>query len=225
MAHALSIADWRDFGAGNASWRTPIRLYVLHGQFRAGEDCVLDDTDAPDIAAARRGDENAYARIVTRHQHAIGAYMWRFTRDHGQWTELVHDVFVEAYFSLGGFRGDAPFLHWLRKIATRTGYRHWKQTARDRTRRELAIRELAPSTESSARRSEASERSELLHATLAELAPRDRLVLTLLHLEEMSTKDIAQVTGWSHTMVRVQAYRARAKLKALLTKRVGGEAS
>ena len=58
--------------------------------------------------------------------------MWRFTRNRGEWEELVQDVFVEAYFSLKSFRGRAPLLHWLKKVATRVGYRYWKRRKHQR---------------------------------------------------------------------------------------------
>ena len=224
MAFDIGIAEWCAGGLSRAPWRAPETGHIALSRIWGGEDSALIDTDAADIAAARNGDHDAYGRLVTRYQNVIGAYMWRFTRDRGQWTELAHDVFVEAYFSLSGFRGDAPFLHWLRKIATRVGYRFWKQRARERERRELAAQQ-APRALTSGRDSGDTDCAEALHAALAELPPRDRLVLTLLHLEELSTKEIARVTGWSHAMVRVQAFRARAKLKAALTRRAGYDVS
>lgn len=178
------------------------------------------DVDRADIAGSRNGDEAAFARLVARYQGEIGAYMWRFTRDRVCWEELVHDVFVAAYFSLNGFRGDAPFLHWLRKIATRTGYRFWKTAARERERRKTELRELPPRSHGEDPH-ETAERAEWLHALLTQLAPRDRMILTLLHLEELSVKEVAELTGWSLVMVRVQAFRARNKLKVLVEKHVG----
>ena len=50
-----------------------------------------------------------------------------FSRQPAVAEEMVQDVFVEAYLSLRGFRGSAPFAHWLQKIATRVGYRYWKR--------------------------------------------------------------------------------------------------
>jgi hypothetical protein len=38
--------------------------------------------------------------------------------------------FVEAFFSLKSYRGEGAFLHWLNKIATRVGYRFWKQQSK-----------------------------------------------------------------------------------------------
>ena len=67
--------------------------------------------------------------------------MWRFTRDRVQWEELVHDVFVEAYLSLRSYRGEAPLLHWLRKIATRVGYRWWKHRNRQKVETSLELQD------------------------------------------------------------------------------------
>jgi RNA polymerase sigma-70 factor (ECF subfamily) len=50
---------------------------------------------------------------------------------------------------------------------------------------------------------------------LSQLAAPDRLVITLLDLEQRSVKEIAQMTGWSVTLVKVRAFRARRKLRAL----------
>jgi RNA polymerase sigma-70 factor (ECF subfamily) len=56
-------------------------------------------------------------------------------------------------------------------------------------------------------------------AALEQLPPRDRLVLTLLYLESRSVAEAADLAGWSQTMVKVQAYRARGKLRKLLETR------
>ena len=53
-----------------------------------------------------------------------------------------------------------------------------------------------------------------VHALLAELPPRDRLVLTLIYLEGCSVSEAAEQAGWSQTMTKVQAHRARKKLRA-----------
>ena len=63
--------------------------------------------------------------------------------------------------------------------------------------------------------SEADAARELVDRLLAELSPDDRLVLTLLDLEQRSTAEIAQLTGWSRTLVKVRAFRARRRLRVV----------
>jgi RNA polymerase sigma-70 factor (ECF subfamily) len=50
---------------------------------------------------------------------------------------------------------------------------------------------------------------------LSQLPPKDRLVITLLDLEEKSVKEISELTGWSPSLVKVRAFRARRKLRKL----------
>ena len=57
---------------------------------------------------------------------------------------------------------------------------------------------------------------ELLEKLMERLDPKDRLVITLLHLEERSVDEIHQVTGWSRALVKVRAFRARHKLSKFL---------
>jgi len=172
------------------------------------------DTDASDIQASLKGDEAAFARLVERHQDRIAQIMWRFTRRKQVLEELVQDVFVEAYFSLAKFRGEAPLSHWLARIATRTGYRFWKRQARKRDLQEQ--RDIDSISGPVA--SDASSAAETLDVLLGQLAPAERLVLTLQYLDQCSVKDIAARTGWTMAMVKMRSYRARKKLRRIAEK-------
>ena len=187
----------------------------MDGRGRRAHDRGMDHADQADIQAALAGDQAAYARLVERHQDAVAKRMWRFTRDRQELEELVQDVFVQAWMSLKGYRGEAPLAHWLSRIATRVGYRFWK--TRERRGRTLPLEDWdAIEAAESPDHLEAREAAEKLHALLGQLPPRDRLVLTLLYLEELSVAEAAAQAGWSKTMVKVQAFRARKKLRALL---------
>jgi RNA polymerase sigma-70 factor (ECF subfamily) len=172
------------------------------------------EIDHADIRASLAGDEAAYARMVDRYEAQVFAQMWRFTRDRRVLEELAQDVFVEGYLNLRTFRGEAPFLHWLRRIGTRVGYRYWKLERRARERRNILARQSAPRNTNSIR--DPSEAGETLFRLLEVMAPRDRLVLTLYYFEDCDTKEIAERTGWSQILVRVQIHRARRRLKRLL---------
>lgn len=178
---------------------------------RSQESSTLDWTD---IRASLAGDGEAYGRLVARHQQAIAHYLWRFSRDPQVHEELVQTVFVEAYYQLKSFAGRSPWSHWLQVIATRVGYRHWRLQTRQRQRNGAPLEEsIVPATSAPVGHElAAAEAATRVHAALAKLPPRDRLVLTLMYLEEKSVAEIAALTGWSQSMVKVQAYRGRHKL-------------
>jgi RNA polymerase sigma-70 factor (ECF subfamily) len=178
----------------------------------------VSEVDWADIAKTLEGDGQAYGRIVSRYQDQITAQVWRLSRQRADCEQLVHEVFVEAYLSLRAYKGRAPFLHWLRRIATRVGYRYWKQQARLRRQSSVPIQDWHRSVEP-VNNDSAEQAATLVHGLLGELPPRDRLVLTLIYLEGCSVAQAAELSGWSQTMVKVQAHRARKKLKKLLDER------
>ena len=176
----------------------------------------MENADSFDVAASLKGDEEAYARLVRRYEQPITRLLWRFTRDPAQCEELVQQVFVEAYFSLRTYRAEAPLLHWLRKIATRTGYHYWRDRARGSQEVPLPDPEIMEQIEAAVEdRIDPSEAAAVLHALLNRLPPDDRLVLTLLYFEECSTQEIADRAGWSRAKVKTQALRARRKVKEI----------
>jgi RNA polymerase sigma-70 factor (ECF subfamily) len=177
----------------------------------------LTDDDARDIRASLDGDGDAYSRLVDRHQALVAACMWRFTRDRGEWETLVQDVFVEAYYCLERYRGRGPFAAWLRTLATRVGYGFWKRQAKRRKHNELSLQDWQHVARPAPTRTfTPAEAAEIVHRLLAELPPRDRLVLTLLYLDGCSIAEASERTGWSETLVKVQAHRARRKLRLRL---------
>ena len=177
-----------------------------------------DAAEFEDVRQSRQGDSDAYRRLIERHQEHVSGILWRFSRDRIVHEELVQDVFVEAYMSLRSYRGTAPFEHWLSRIATRVGYRYWKQAARRRETENFTIEEWDQVAEGSQEQMDPSEAASLVHRLLAQLPPRDRLVLTLRYLEECDVAETARRMGWTQGMVKVQALRAKKKLEKLIAK-------
>lgn len=179
-----------------------------------GRIYTVESTDRKDIAACLGGDKDSYERLVRRYEMQITRLMWRFSRNPAVCEELVQEVFVEAYFSLKSYRGRAPFLHWLRTIGTRVGYRFWKEQEKTKALLPLADFDIIEKKDADTT-VDSSVAAELLHLLLARLPRADRLVLTLMYFEQYSTREIAEQMGWSRAMVKMRALRARKKLKTI----------
>lgn len=170
--------------------------------------------DYNDIRDTLRGDHSAYERIVRRYQGQISRFMWHFTRDKQQVQALVQDVFVQAWLGLDKYRGKGPFISWLTTIAARVGYRFWKQ-GKDRTAnlgdslKHIQARDTGRLSPPAA--------AEILHNLLGHLKPAQRMVLTLMYLEELSASQVADLTGSSEAAVKMRAFRARRKLQKIAT--------
>lgn len=175
----------------------------------------MQPNDEMDIRLSLGGDGEAFARLVARHQAAVAKQMLKFTRDRGVLEELVQDVFVEAYRSLRSYRNESPFSHWLSRISTRTGYRYWKSKRGAERERELLKAWARRSKLNDQATTNPVDAAEQLESLLAQLPPRDRMVLLLHYIEGNSLNEVSALTGWSVTMVKVQAFRARQKLRTL----------
>lgn len=206
--------DWKD-----SWWRSDIWercCAVLEMSFDDSQDKAEPATDTDDVLLAVNGDHDAFGRIIDKYQRTITDQMRRFSRQPAVLEELVHDVFVEAFTSLHTYRSHAPFLHWLRKIAVRRGYRFWKTNAREKSTVSLIeIRDRLDNLTSGDTSSETGA-GDVLGDLLDRLSPRDRLVLTLLYWDDCSVAEAANLAGWTQVMVKVQAHRARKRLKKLI---------
>ena len=182
----------------------------------------MDASDADLIAEVLAGNVARFELLVVKYQARVFATARRYTRSESEVEDIVQDVFIKVYQRLSTFRGDAPFEHWLMRLAVRTCY----DFLRDRKRsRETVFTDVAPEdvnlldrfiAEPGKDAEAAAAARELVEAAMARLSPPARLVLTLLEIEERSVKEIAQLTGWSIPLVKVRAFRARAELRKCL---------
>ena len=174
-----------------------------------------------ELAEVRRsieGESDAYKKIIERHQNHISKIMWRFSRDKRTHEDLVQEVFVEAYLALKTYKAKAPLENWLARIATRVGYGFWRKQERLKKIETFALEDwdrLEQSSDQGFGGSDPEDAAELLYKLLAKLAPRDRLVLTLRFIEQCSIEETASRTGWSVSLVKVQTFRAKDKLRKL----------
>ena len=180
------------------------------------ESVAWTHADSLLASAVLRGDGDAFARIINRHQAKIADQMRRFSRDPLVIEELVHEVFVEAYTSLKSFRSDAPLVHWLRKIAVRVGYRYWKHQSRH-AGQSVSLSSIEERLSQFSIGEQASmEASETLGGLLELLSPSDRLVLTLIYWDGCSVAEAAELSGWTKANVKIRAHRARKRLGKLI---------
>jgi len=180
---------------------------------------MADVSPAPDealVAASLGGDDDAFAELVARHKRRVFATAARFARDDHQLDDICQEVFVRAFRHLGKFRAEAPFAHWLARITVSACY--------DFLRKERRVRDMgsldAAVLEMPDRRIDAAlaagRTRELLDYALRRLAPDERLIITLAEIEERPMREIAELTGWSESNVKVRAFRARQNLKRIL---------
>lgn len=136
--------------------------------------------------------------------------------------DLAQEVFLKMFSRLEQYQGAVPFPHWVSRIAVTTCIDHLRAQKRrpelrwaDLSENEAEMLDAVMTSESDVAANDALAAQELVQKLLAQLKPDDQLVLRLLDLEQKSIAEIAALTGWSHTLVKVRAFRARRKLQKL----------
>ena len=171
------------------------------------------------LAAVERG-EPAAAEALVRHCHPMVARLVAAHRPRSMAAEdLVQDVFLALFRRLDRYRprDGIPFEHWLARVTVNV----CRDALRAERRRPAAV-PLAPEAAAwvtSLLADPAPPVEDVLaaraavDALLAELPAEDRLLLTLLSLEERSLEEVSALTGRSRTVLKVRAFRARRRLQ------------
>ena len=193
-----------------------------------GEPDHRGDADPFLLESVRRvldGDVEAFAAIVQAHRSLIAADLSRRLPAQDV-QEVAQDVFVRAFRSLPSYRGEAPLRIWLLRIARHAAMDFWrrKYRRRDQTFSDLddsALRRVETARQECLAAQTADEDArtrarEWLEAALRRLSPDDRAVIVLVELEECSMEDAARRLGCGLSAVKVRAFRARRRLKAVL---------
>ena len=184
----------------------------------------IEPSDAEWIAAVLNGDAASFEPLVLKYSPRLFATARRYARRESEVEDIVQEIWLKAFQKLGSFRGDAPFEHWLMRLAVHTCYDFLRSHRRNR---ESAFSELGESAEEwldrlVSRPGGGEERAEaarqLIARVLEQLPPPARLVITLLEIEDRSVKEISELTGWSVPLVKVRAFRARREMREILTR-------
>jgi RNA polymerase sigma-70 factor, ECF subfamily len=172
---------------------------------------IDEPTDERLIQSTLAGDDEAFAELVRRHKRKVFGIAARFARNDHELDDICQEIFVKAYQKLKSFRGEAPFEHWVSRIAVHACYDFLRKTRRNRENVPLDAINISVTDNVSPR-----DAAEILQWAMPRLSADERLVITLLELEEKSVRETAELTGWSESNVKVRAFRARQALKKIL---------
>jgi RNA polymerase sigma-70 factor (ECF subfamily) len=156
----------------------------------------------------------------------------RYFRERSLAEEAAQETFLRAYTRLEDYTGAGSFEGWLTRIATttclnliRNSQRRPEATAgslseeeSDWLQNQMASAAITrhQSTESSRTAADLADR------VLSTMSADDRVVLLLVDGEETPIKQVAEMTGWSESKVKVQAFRARRRMREAVEKLIGG---
>jgi RNA polymerase sigma-70 factor (ECF subfamily) len=184
---------------------------------------ILTDSKSRACMAAwlRCSDEGAARAFVEAFYPFVATVIRRHVADAGCVEDLVQQTFARCFAKAAQWDASKPLEPWLARIAINQCRDHYRAR---RVRPELRWSDLSEGEQEAMQATLTAvepkaetlnnESRSLMLRLLDTLSADDRMVLSLLHLDGKSTEEIATLTGWSRTLVKVRAFRARRKLRA-----------
>jgi RNA polymerase sigma-70 factor (ECF subfamily) len=183
----------------------------------------LDDQQL--LERVRNGEREAYRPLVERHQASLFRMAYARVRDEEDARDIVQGAFIKAWTHLDGFRQDASFLTWMRRIVENLCTDH----ARKKIRRKTGSYDDAIATRDEDGTildgHQADDPAKALHnrqirerigAALDQLSEEQRQILLLREIDGLSYKEIAEHVGIPEGTVMSRLFYARKRVQGLL---------
>ncbi len=174
------------------------------------------------VAAARRGDAQAFNKLILTYQTLAYNVAYRTLHDPEAAADATQQAFISAFRALPKFRGGS-FKAWLLRIVTNACY---DQLRRAKRRPASSLDDmlvdpdhsalLTDETESPEERAERQDLGYAIQKGLDELPPDQRMTVVLSDIQGFSYQEIAEVTGVSLGTVKSRLSRGRARLRDYL---------
>jgi RNA polymerase sigma-70 factor (ECF subfamily) len=159
------------------------------------------------------GDIAKFSWFVETYKNLAWSIAFRITRNREDAEEVVQDSFLNAYRSLGKFKGEAKFSTWLTRIVVNNGLK--KISVRKLDARpmpddlpEIHAEDLSHAYQTMA----AGDRKKFVGQALDQLELEDGLLLTLYYLQENTIAEIAEITAIPPENIKMKLHRGRKKM-------------
>ena len=186
---------------------------------------MTQNNDQHYIEKVLSGDANSFAILVDRYKDMVFSLSLKVVKSREEAEEVSQDTFIKAYRSLHGFKGDSKFSTWLYKIAYHNCMDRVKKNTRNYNTDTIdeVVENKIRATEDVLETIERKERALIIKECLSELPEDERSILWFFYFEELSLKEITDVTDYSENNVKVKLHRARKKLLTIVQNKVEPE--
>ncbi|MBT82608.1 MAG: RNA polymerase subunit sigma-70 [Alteromonadaceae bacterium] len=166
------------------------------------------------VASALKGQRRAWITLIKRYEKAVFSYGVRMTGSRDDAADLMQDIFVSVFKSLGNYRGEGSFKGWLFKVA------HYRCIEFYRKRKPEQGLEDIPEPDSGQPCPETvmleTLSGQALLKAMQTLPLAQKAVVELKFFGQFTFDEIAQQTGLSPNTVKSRLYSALTRLKVLM---------
>ena len=170
------------------------------------------DPDAFLVDRALQGDKHAFDALVVQHRDSITRLCRRYVRRHEDAEDVAQRAFLNAFEKLREFRRESTFRTWLHRIAVNLALNHIRRATQEAPIGELEdLPAFTHSLETS--RLVAAEVWNRVASRIAELPPKQRLVVELRLFHELSFGEIALLADCSEDSAKVNFHHGIKRLR------------
>ena len=180
--------------------------------------------DSEIINKVLKGNRNAFEELVKRYQNQTFGFCYKILKDEQDAQEAAHLAFVKAYQKLDRFRKESSFSTWLFRIAynvclDQLRYNKKFYKTEDDNIMEWDQGEINAGVEYLTE----EERSKYVKLAMNSLNPEECAIISSYYIDELSIRQISEITGLNESNVKIRLYRARKKMYTVLEKHLKNE--
>jgi RNA polymerase sigma-70 factor (ECF subfamily) len=186
---------------------------------------MTNKTDQLYITKVINGDTNAFTYLVDNYKDMVFSLAYKMTKSREAAEEISQDTFIKAFKNLIKFKGDSKFSTWLYRIAYHTSLdriKKDKKTNNTFQMNEITLNQIQ-SVENILEGIERKERAKIMESCLQKLSDDERAIIWMFYYDELSLKEIIEVTNLSEANIKVKLHRARKKLLTIVKENVEPE--
>ena len=186
---------------------------------------MTNNNDQLYITKVINGDTNAFAYLVDNYKNMIYSLAYKMTKNREEAEEVSQDTFIKAYKNLDKFKGDSKFSTWLYRIAYHACLDSIKKNKNHNNSfeiNEITFNQIK-SVENILEGIERKERAKIMNDCLLKLPEDERSIIWMFYYDELSLKEIIEVTELSEANIKVKLHRARKKLLTIVEENVEPE--
>lgn len=186
---------------------------------------MTNNNDQLYIAKVINGDTNSFAYLVDSYKDMVFSLAYKMTKNKEESEEVSQDTFIKAYKNLNKFKGESKFSTWLYRIAYHTSLDQIKKDKNNNATfeiHEVTLNQIQ-SADDILQGIERKERAKIMDECLLRLPEEERSILWMFYYDELSLKEIVEVTSLSEANVKVKLHRARKRLLTIVEENVAPE--
>ena len=179
---------------------------------------VIPSEEARLVAAAKAGDNDAFAELVRATQADVYTLAYRLTGNEEDARDVAQEAFLRAFKSLKRFRGDSRFSTWMYRITANCASTHLTRRSKgrhDELSEDDSVLDERPESDPEGM-AEAGLLRDRVTAALEDLPQILRAVIVLRDVYDLPHEVIAAELGISEGAAKVRLHRARRKLRERL---------